>query len=196
MAPARQLFAALVTIAAFTIVVRWQQLHALGGIALIALAVVATIRRRHALLDLGWRIRRPRPELAVAILGTAVVTLGLLLVFVPLEGRNIGDVLDQIASYSASERLGFLVIGIQAALVEETLFRGWLQSSLVELRGYAAGLVVTALVFGLSHLTLDPVRLSALTFIGLVYGVLRGRTRSLLAPAVAHVLTWVVWGTT
>jgi CAAX protease family protein len=190
-----KLFAALVTIAAFTIVVRWQQLHAIGGVALLALAAFATIRQRAALLDLGWRIERPVPELALALLGSAAVMLGLAAVFVPLEGRRVGDVLDQIASYSASERLGFLAIGIQAALVEETLFRGWLQSTLVELHGFAVGLAITAVVFGLSHLTLDPVRLSALIFIGLVYGALRGRTHSLLAPAIAHVLTWVVWGT-
>jgi hypothetical protein len=72
MTPKRELFAALVTIAAFTIIIRWQQLHVIGGVALLALALVATVRRRRALLDLGWRIEQPFPELALALLGTAV----------------------------------------------------------------------------------------------------------------------------
>jgi len=60
--------------------------------------------------------------------------------------------------------------------------------------GPSGGVLVTAAFLSIYHLGFAPLRLFDLFLIGLVYGVLRGRNRSLLAPAIAHGLCWAVLG--
>jgi len=89
---------------------------------------------------------------------------------------------------------------LQNGFFEEFLFRGALYSRLRNVLSPAWALVTQALLFGLWHLDanlrmFDGDWLSALawcvvsqTLIGLLLGILFQRTRSLVAPSVAHVL--------
>ena len=103
---------------------------------------------------------------------------------------------DAVRTYSASQRALFFFIGLIAAFSEESIFRGYLQPALTNRFGSAVGIVVTATFFAAYHLQFAPLRLLSLALIGLVYGVLRGRDRSLVAPGVAHALCWAVLGAT
>jgi membrane protease YdiL (CAAX protease family) len=118
----------------------------------------------------------------------------LLLVVIPAGGGDTGETWARITSYGMGERMFFLFIGLQASFIEESLFRGYLQPILSRRVGAVAAWLLTAILFGVSHLSIDPLRLAGITFIGLVYGALRLGDRSLVAPSVAHTLTWLIWG--
>lgn len=89
---------------------------------------------------------------------------------------------------------------VMNGFTEEFLFRGALQSRLTALVGEGWGLVLSALVFGVSHL--GPmtamvggdwlaglaVCIAGQAPAGLLFGLLAIRTRSLIAPTVAHVV--------
>ncbi len=76
------------------------------------------------------------------------------------------------------------------AAVEEAVFRGVLQTSLQQLVGAAAAILVQAGAFGLLHVVGIPTgwagALMAGTW-GVLLGILRHRTQGILVPYVAHV---------
>lgn len=204
-----RLFHAVWLVAAFTVVVRWYGLKVLkpalgmgkvGPFLLVAqLGVILGVGLFWAGMlrprDIGWRPRRPVREYALGLVGLAAVTVGLL-ISLELQEGSARETWGTLLSYSPGERAFFAMIGLQAALVEESLFRGYLQDQLSWAAGTFAGTTLTAVAFAASHLSLDMGRLVSLTFIGLVYGLLRLGGRSLFAPFVAHTLTWVLWGFT
>lgn len=79
-----------------------------------------------------------------------------------------------------------LLLAVGAPVVEELFFRGLLQGALVRRLGPAPGIVVGALVFGLTHF--DLLGLLGLAVFGLVLGVLVHRTGRLGAALVAHMV--------
>jgi membrane protease YdiL (CAAX protease family) len=87
-----------------------------------------------------------------------------------------------------------VLIGIEAALTEETLFRGDLQPTLERILGRGGGLLLTAVLFAVYHLRFELWGLLGKTAFGLVFGLLRDRTGRLVSPAMAHGLTWTVLG--
>jgi len=204
----RHLLAAIALVIAFTIGVRWLGLHLLlpalggvvGGLAVMVvqfglilwfgLVRLAGVRLR----DVGWRLDGWRRQLAVGAAGFVALSIGLVALLAPLGALDVAATARAIAAYTPGQRVFFAALGVQAALAEETLFRGYLQGALAHRVGVGAAVLATALVFALSHLTLAPVRLLGLVWIGLVLGALRGGDRPLVAPAVAHALLWAVWG--
>jgi len=92
------------------------------------------------------------------------------------------------------ERLLGMLIGIEAALTEETLFRGDLQPTVQQILGRGAGQILTAVLFALYHLQFGLWGLLGKTAFGLVFGLLRDRTGRLISPAVAHWISWTVLG--
>jgi membrane protease YdiL (CAAX protease family) len=82
---------------------------------------------------------------------------------------------------------GFALVN---AAVEEAIFRGVLQTSLEQLIGPAAAVFVQAGAFGLLHVVGIPTGLVGAVMAGVwgaLLGVLRQRTRGILAPYVAHI---------
>jgi membrane protease YdiL (CAAX protease family) len=86
--------------------------------------------------------------------------------------------------------LGLIGLAIQVT-AEEIFFRGYLQTQLIGATGsYAKGMILSALVFGLGHISSDVEGFSALfpiiwaTLFGLVAGDLTARSGS-LGPAIA-----------
>jgi membrane protease YdiL (CAAX protease family) len=86
--------------------------------------------------------------------------------------------------------------GLAAAFVEETFYRGWMQTLLTRKRGACAAIFITSLVFSLSHLFVAPSWLRLATFFpGLVMGFLRHRNGSVMPAIVYHAVcnVWAVW---
>lgn len=88
-------------------------------------------------------------------------------------------------------QLGTLALSqlLVVALPEEFFFRGYLQGRLMQVLPLAAHLPLTAALFALGHLlvTLEPGTL-AVFFPGLLFGLLRHRTGSVLAGTLLHAL--------
>ncbi|NLL37292.1 MAG: CPBP family intramembrane metalloprotease [Fretibacterium sp.] len=86
--------------------------------------------------------------------------------------------------------------GLAAAFIEETFFRGWLQTLWVRRWGPWVGLPAATLVFALSHLIVMPGWLRLATFFpGLVMALLRHRHGSVLPSIIYHAVcnVWAVW---
>jgi membrane protease YdiL (CAAX protease family) len=135
-----------------------------------------------------------RRALGTGVLGGVVATAAFLAI-IALFGLDASEALRQMLGYSVSQRAVFAVVGVAIAVFEESLFRGHLQQELVARRGLATGLVVTAALYAVWHFPLGLGVSAAARFgQGLVYGALRGRDRSLVAPALAHALCWAFVG--
>ncbi len=145
--------------------------------------------------ELGWRTRFLGKDILIGILGFLI----LLLVFLSLgslfDFLSWQEFLERQESYTFAQRLLFLVIGLQAGLIEESVFRGHLQPKCIDRFGLVVGVLIVAIVFAFYHLNFHLISLIGKMVLGLGYGVLRGRNNSLWRPATAHMLTWVVLGT-
>jgi membrane protease YdiL (CAAX protease family) len=82
-----------------------------------------------------------------------------------------------------------LFVVVAAPMVEETLFRGWMQSRIQRRWGPRAAVLTTALLFALAHSSFSvvPIQLAA----GLVFGSVVVITRSLWAGVLLH-FSWNV----
>jgi membrane protease YdiL (CAAX protease family) len=85
-----------------------------------------------------------------------------------------------------------IVLGVQAVVlapvVEEFLYRGVLLSALVRGTGALAALVVSSALFAIVHAPVEPQAVAPLFFLGMALGYAAYRTRSLVAPILAHAL--------
>ena len=86
--------------------------------------------------------------------------------------------------------------GLAAAFIEETFFRGWLQTVAVRRLGVWLGILAATLCFALSHLIVLTGWLRVATFFpGLVMAFLRHRHGSILPAILYHAMcnVWAVW---
>jgi len=168
---------------------------ALGIGAILAVGLVFGVGMRWvgrtSLDQSGWKPFRGRDLLCG--LGGFVISLLLMLATAEIQG-NTASLIRTVVSFSADQRVFFVLLGVFAAFTEETIFRGVLQPALQARIGCGAGIVVTAVLFAATHFRFRPLVLVNLTGIGLVFGGLRERTGSLWAPAITHALIWSVMG--
>jgi sodium transport system permease protein len=136
---------------------------------------------------LALRLPSPRGALAAVVLGLSAwaVAIGFLLRLVPVPeslAKGLGDLLllDGKPFFVV-----FLAFALTPAICEELLFRGLLLSGLRKL-GPVAAVVISALLFGLAHASVY--RLLPTAFLGVVIGLTRLRTRSILPGMIIHAL--------
>lgn len=84
------------------------------------------------------------------------------------------------------------------ALLEETYFRGWIQNLLERRIGRGWALIVTAILFGLSHFNKGATRFNwryvlLATFAGIFYGRAWREQRRLIASAITHASVDTIW---
>jgi uncharacterized protein len=145
---------------------------------------------------LGLRLARPLTQIGLGLaagLGFLVLNIGLSILF-----RSMGIEQNQAELYplQAGDLLGQLLIGIAGAVFapigEELFFRGYVYGAVRERFGVAAAVVGSALLFGVAHVFSATEGLLALILpvmlLGLLLGLVRERSGSLLACIVAHML--------
>jgi len=150
---------------------------------------------RVSVRDLGWHSNAWWSDIGLGVVGFFVIAA----VTLAIRGATSGagallDACQVVMGYTPAQRAFFLVIGLIAAFTEESIYRGYLQPALVERREQTQGVLATAAIFAICHLQFAPWRLLSLFLIGLVYGGLRARSGSLIAPAVAHLSCWALLG--
>ena len=163
-----------------------------GGIPLV-LAVIGRVRASS-----GFGLRRPGfvPLLGAAILGMAVwpaahetYLLSEWLGLTTLGAKQIAAgkmILDQLQAVPL-----WLIVATMAivpAIFEELCFRGFIFGALRTRLSGSATIVASALLFGVFHEILYSGRLLPSTFLGLVLGWVRLRTRSVLPGILLHAL--------
>jgi membrane protease YdiL (CAAX protease family) len=153
---------------------------------------VASRRLRTFDVRLGLRLRELGLALgAVAALAAAAIPLGFAIGFLHIDPRWQGF------PYACGRLFGLTLF---VGLPEEMLFRGVLQESFSRIWTPRIGLIVGAVIFGLSHLPKHapplnwPYALLA-TLAGLAYGWVYQRTGKLSAAAVTHGAVDWIWST-
>lgn len=140
----------------------------------------------------GWRdllaLRRPRSFRRAAGLGVAVL-IGIFVLGAALDpilhaGREQGlTPTHWEPRHAAAYGANFVVVAVVAPIVEELTYRG-LGFTLLSRFGAAAAIVLTALLFGLSHGLVEALPL--LTAFGLGLAWIRYRTDSVYPGMVVH----------
>jgi membrane protease YdiL (CAAX protease family) len=138
--------------------------------------------------SLGW-VPQPFKPLHLAMVGlclaVAIVLLGNLLGFPNVEtpfDKLLNDRLSRISIALFGTTLG--------PIIEELLFRGFLQPVLVDSFGVFPGILATAIVFGAMHLMQNAFLWQSgvlITLVGFVLGVVRHVSGSTRASAITHV---------
>ena len=171
------------------------------GVGLFEIGLVLGLwMRRYARLsfrEAGWSGLALR-DVAFGVLGFAGVAIVVTCVFAAESGPRdaIAYIADTIAHYTPQQRAFFVLMGVVAAIPEETIFRGILQPTLQEKVGRWSGILLTAVIFAVYHVHFAfalPLIISH-TCSGIILGLLRERTGTLWAPAIAHALMWIIFG--
>lgn len=139
--------------------------------------------------DFGFRLEKRDVPLGIAA-GLVSQFVLIPLIYLPFGDRVKDLGRDNEALVDSTHGIALLVLAlllaVGAPLVEELFFRGLLQRALVRRLGPAPGIVVGAVVFGLTHF--DVLGLLGLAVFGVVLGVLAHRTGRLGPGIVAHVV--------
>lgn len=157
----------------------------------VALCAVGRVTPR----QLGWTRGTLGKDIAAGLIGACVCALAMTgLTALQTGGDGARELWHSVTSYTPGQRLLFLSIGLTAAAYEESLFRGYVQPAVASRTGVEVAVPLTAAIFALYHLQLQPFALAGKFAVGLVFGALRASRPSLFAPAVAHTLVWAVIG--
>lgn len=123
---------------------------------------------------------------------TAAITLGVVMIFGILftvlgfdlsDASNIKDI-EQIFSLPV-----MLILITFQPITEEIFYRGFLLEKIEKLVSPSAAVLITAVLFGLAHLSMGNVYPAFLTAIaGIILGVLVIKTKNLSAAIIAHIL--------
>lgn len=191
----------------------WLQLrHLIGGLILsqylllaLPVGVLVVVRRVDAVEALSLRAPSLRGLLGVIALGLSswVILSGwqeLQNLFLPLPSELLRglDRLFDVPKGVAGIALLFFSVAITPAICEELVFRGVLFSSLGRRLGGRATIAITAVAFGLFHLSIH--RFVGTAFLGLLMGLIVWRSGSILASMLFHalhngtVLALSLWG--
>lgn len=167
------------------------------GLAL-GFAATALVYLRYRNLPLSYlRVRVPSlTDIAWVVAGTvALLTLalgmGIVVEFLPVSEPSDHQVIE-----IAEERPESMLLMIPLSLLfigpgEELLFRGVIQTRLVEFFGQAAGIGVTSVIFAVAHIPAYfgegvGISLAILFSLSIIIGWLYERTDNLVVPALVH----------
>ena len=163
-----------------------------GLVAVLVAWWLARRSARGALWQSWLRRGRATPELPWLMMTTIAVTAAALVAWQRLFDGRLPPAYVEAA---AGRPLWLLVLAgagfsLVNAAVEEAIFRGVLQTALERVSGPVVAVVVQAVAFGLLHVVGVPTGVIGALMAGawgLLLGVMRWRTRGLLAPYLAHV---------
>ena len=158
------------------------------AVLFIALKIIFAHHGKDLLDSLSWSKLGPFKPLSLAAIG-----LGLSLTVVVLQSvlltPNVETPFDKLLDDPAS-RVAVAVFGITLGpIVEELLFRGFLQPVLVSAIGVFPGILATSVLFGALHLTQNAFIWQSgvlIMLVGFVLGTVRHLTGSTKASTIVH----------
>lgn len=122
-----------------------------------------------------------------------VMLLSIMLVFASMFAFNImaqllglPDELAEVMKQMSNNILGCFAIAVLGPILEEVLFRGAIQGYLMRKYNPVVGIVVASVIFGVIHK--NPIQIFYATCLGLVFGWMYYRIRSLMPVIIGHVL--------
>lgn len=140
------------------------------------------------LRSLGW-VRNPLPTLSLIYAGVALAIL-IVALSVLLRTPNVETPMHKLLS----DKVTKFIIGAFGVtigpIVEELLFRGFLQPVLMRMAGVFPGILITSVLFGSLHAQQYAAQwqlVFGVALVGFVLGVIRHVTGSTRASAIVHI---------
>lgn len=159
------------------------------GIVFIALRVLFARYGQPLFESLGW-IPQPFRPLHLVVLGVVLALVVVLLGNVLGFPNDVETPFDKLLNDTLS-RIAIALFGITLGpIIEELLFRGFLQPVLVSSFGVLPGILATSVIFGGMHLMQNAYLWQSgvlITLVGFVLGVVRHVSGSTRASAITHV---------
>ncbi len=169
----------------------WSVIEEAAAYAILFLALkLVFLRYRKGLLEsLGWSKPGPFSALALASAGLTLSVVVAVLTKV-LSTPDIDTPFDKMLSDPAS-RIAIALVSISVGpMVEELLFRGFMQPVLVGSIGVFPGILVTSALFGALHLTQNANIWQSgalIMLVGFVLGTIRHVSGSTKASTIVHI---------
>lgn len=155
----------------------------------VVLKVIFFLRGRPLLRSLGW-VPQPFKVTSLVLTGFAMVFLSLVLQIL-LRTPDVQTPFSKMLDSGPASRIAIAVFGVTIGpLVEELLFRGFLQPVFVSAIGVFPGIVATSVLFGAMHLAQNADLWQAgvtITVAGFGFGVVRHISGSTRASTIVHV---------
>jgi membrane protease YdiL (CAAX protease family) len=165
----------------------------LNDLGLLSLVLYFIWRNHEATESIGWKFDRLRQDVAWG-----------LILFVPVVfGGNLLETILHQAGFSAPSKmpsflvmrgpakviLGFIIVTV-VAVVEETIFRGYLMLRLTAVTGRTStAVLLSSFVFSLGHGYEGTAGTMSVFVLGVVFSLIYLWRKSLVAPIVIHFLT-------
>jgi len=169
----------------------WSVVEEASAYAVLLLALKLMFARYHKglLKSLGWSKTGPFSPLSLAAIGVSLSLMVVLLQYA-LATPDVDTPFDKLLDDPAS-RVAVALFGITLGpVVEELLFRGFLQPVLVSAAGVFPGILLTSLLFGALHLTQNAFVWQSgvlIMLVGFVLGTVRHLSGSTRASAIVHI---------
>ena len=164
----------------------------MGAMSLIAGNILSCLFAFALFLKCKWAEVSPnwlRTRPWMVLLWTVVASLGALVPSIWLQEMlpELPNVAEKGLDSLMSSRLGYVVIGLLAPLVEELVFRGAVLRSLLRWhQNHWVAIAISAALFALTHM--NPAQMPHALLIGVLLGWMYYRTDSILPGVVYH---WV-----
>ncbi len=165
-------------------------------LALLAIAFVGVFLfgvARVSWQDLGFSRERLGKNIALGVL-TFILGFAFIAARMHFDAARIEEAFQTVLGYNLRERLMIFFVAVHVVFGEEILFRGYLQPALRARYSPAIAIGVTALVFSLYHADLSPAALIGNFGWGVIWGLVRERSRSTIPSSVAHFMNWSILG--
>jgi len=158
------------------------------GIVFAALAILFARHGKPLFESLGW-VPQPFKPLHLVVTGI-VLALAVVVLSNILGFPNVETPFEKLLNDTVS-RVAIAIFGVSLGpIIEELLFRGFLQPVLVDTFGVLSGIVATSVLFGAMHLMQNAFLWQSgvlITLVGFVLGVVRHISGSTRASAIVHV---------
>jgi hypothetical protein len=139
--------------------------------------------------SLGWSKPGPFSVRTLAAVGFSLSVAGLILQYV-LRTPDVETPFEKLLADPAS-RIAIAVMGVTVApVIEEILFRGFLQPVLIASAGVLPGILITSIIFGALHLSQNGNIWQSgvvIMLVGFVLGTVRHISGSTRASTVVHI---------
>ena len=148
---------------------------------------------RTSFRDLGFSRERLGRNLALGVL-TFVIGFGVIAIRSHIDGAPLPEAWQTVLGYTLRQRVEMFLVAVHVIFGEEILFRGYLQPGLRARYSPAVAIGITALIFALYHVHLTPAAFIGNFVWGVIWGIARERSRSLVPSSVAHFMNWSILG--
>jgi membrane protease YdiL (CAAX protease family) len=169
----------------------------LGGLLLAGIVTIAILGlhlrkdQRHRIIGVFVRNQWSTGLTIVTAIGLTVAAgaIGAVYSTYVVKGKEMqaqtNQIVDAVPRNPFSLAVAFLAIAVVGPIVEELLFRGYLQSALARRMKPWMAITVASVVFGAIHF--QPLAFPLLAGLGAVSGYLYHRTKSLKVPMIMHI---------